>query len=453
MRERWRQAFHLEPPKGWLNDPNGLCWFRDRYHVFFQYCPDSAEGSGAKYWGHYESPDFLSWRFAGIALSPDTEEDRDGVYSGSAVPDGPVLRLYYTGNVKHSGDYDYVTSGRESHVIAVSTPDGKHMSVKYPLLDNADYPADCSLHVRDPKVWREGEEWNMVLGARSLDDRGRVLLYRGGGPKSWSLRAVVERREPFGYMWECPDYFRLDGRGVLSVSPQGLPHGEERFQNVYQSGWFPVSGPLENGELGDFTEWDMGFDFYAPQTFETPDGRRILIGWMGLPDCPYENLTAPLGWQHCLTVPRELFFDGEGRLCQRPVRELDALKRPAHPLEEENKTSLPFALRAEAEGDFSLELEGGPALRYDAGEGLCTLSFPEGSRSSGGRTIRRARLPRCRQIEVLADASSLEFYLDGGAVVLSTRFYPSAPELELRARGLRGALSPMNAMEVTGIGS
>lgn len=84
----WRQAFHLEPPRGWLNDPNGLCWFGGRYHVYFQYCPLAADGSGPKCWGHYESPDLLHWTFTGVPLTPDHPRDADGVYSGSAAADG-----------------------------------------------------------------------------------------------------------------------------------------------------------------------------------------------------------------------------------------------------------------------------------------------------------------------------------------------------------------------------
>ena len=320
----WRQAFHLEPPRGWLNDPNGLCWFGGRYHVYFQYCPLAADGSGPKCWGHYESPDLLHWTFTGVPLTPDHPRDADGVYSGSAAADGGTLRLYYTGNVKHPGDYDYVTAGREGNTLCVETADGRTMGQKRLLLTNGDYPADCSCHVRDPKVWRTALGWRMVLGARSRSDAGRVLLYRSADGLRWQLEAVLEQKPAFGYMWECPDYFELDGQGFLSLSPQGLPHGTYTCQNVYQSGHFAVDGDLAEGRLYSFAEWDMGFDFYAPQTFRAPDGRRILIGWMGIPDADYANPTTALGWQHCLTVPRQVTLQN-GRLCQTPVRELDAL--------------------------------------------------------------------------------------------------------------------------------
>ena len=106
-------------------------------------------------------------------------------------------------------------------------------------------------------------------------------------------------------MWECPDYVEQDGKKFLSVSPQGLKREEFRFQNIYQSGYFPVK---EDGSVDerDFREWDMGFDFYAPQTFTDNSGRRLLIGWMGMPDAEeeYTNKTIDEGWQLCLTVPR-----------------------------------------------------------------------------------------------------------------------------------------------------
>lgn len=160
----------------------------------------------------------------------------------------------------------------------------------------------------------------MVLGARTLDDKGCVLFYSSGDLESWKYDGTLSTPD-FGYMWECPDLLDFDGHEYLSVSPQGLEHGDTKIQNVYQSGYFRYDSGLK-----DFTEWDMGFDFYAPQTFVTPDGRRIIIGWMGIGDIPYSNPTVPLGYQHCLTLPREITVASDGRLLQNPIRELLPLR-------------------------------------------------------------------------------------------------------------------------------
>ena len=79
----YRPQFHLAPPAGWLNDPNGLCELNGIHHIFFQYSPDFPNG-GDKFWGHYETEDFIHYTFTGIFLKPDTPEDRSGVYSGSS---------------------------------------------------------------------------------------------------------------------------------------------------------------------------------------------------------------------------------------------------------------------------------------------------------------------------------------------------------------------------------
>ena len=435
MGKNWRQKLHLEPPQGWLNDPNGLCFYQGKYHVYFQYAPDSAEGKGKKCWGHYQSPDLLNWEFTGIALRPDIAEDRDGVYSGSALIKDGILHLFYTGNVKEAGDHDYILTGRGANVIQVSTADGQNMSEKTVVLRNQDYPDFCSCHVRDPKLWQADGKYYMVLGARTKDDKGCVLTYGSADLKSWQYEGQFSLPD-FGYMWECPDQFDLDGRQYLSISPQGLTPEEFRRQNVYQAGYF-----YQN----EFYEWDYGFDFYAPQIFPAPDGRRILIGWMGLPDIDYQNPTVQLGWQHCLTVPRVLTALPDGRLAQYPAKELEALRQAAGHVAAgtETETTLPFDLETETAGDFTLTIERQLVMEYAAG--VFWLRFADPA-LGGGRESRQLKLERCRKIRILADTSSLEIYLNGGEAVLSTRFYPLADKVSLSLTGLSGRLYEMKGL-------
>ena len=172
MKGKWRQNLHIEPPEGWMNDPNGLCFFDGFYHVYFQYSPGTPRGESVRRWGHYVSPDLLSWKYKGVVLDADIPEDRDGVFSGCALPSGDHIDFFYTGNVMEEGDYDYVLEGRGANVIHVTSPDGSSMSSKKVLLRNPDYPSFCSCHVRDPKVWIEDGIYKMVLGARTKEDKG-----------------------------------------------------------------------------------------------------------------------------------------------------------------------------------------------------------------------------------------------------------------------------------------
>ena len=450
MTDKWRQKLHLEPPRGWLNDPNGLCWFNGRYHVFFQYAPDSAEGGGKKCWGHYESPDLLKWDFVGTALFPDIPEDRNGVYSGSAVIANDTMELFYTGNVKESGAHDYITSGRGANVIRVSSKDGRGFSEKRVLLRNSDYPEYCSCHVRDPKLWEENGKYYMILGARTLSSEGCVLIYESDDLDKWGFVKKISVPD-FGYMWECPDLFDIGGSRLLSVSPQGLPHTEYANQNVYSSGYFR----MENGEPkifdNNFEEWDYGFDFYAPQTFCGPDGRRILIGWMGIGDIPYTNPTVPQGWQHCLTLPREITAAKDGTILQTPVRELKDLRGEelAVPDGSSQSVPLPCELYGKANGSFEITLENAAALTYDGKR--FRLEFISGIVGCG-RTVRSCEIGKCGDIRIIADTSSLEIYLDGGRKVLSTRFYPENEAVNLYVHGISLTGWRLNSMEVNIIG-
>ena len=430
----YRQQFHLQPPVGWLNDPNGLCVYGGQYHAFFQYGPFDVTG-GVKHWGHAVSKDLLHWEPLPVMLYPDEPFDCHGVYSGSALIEGTEMYLYYTGNVKHPGDFDYIKQGRGHNVCLAVSHDGKTVASKQCLLYNKDYPAGLTCHVRDPKVFVYEGKYYMVLGARTLEDKGEVLVLESTDKLHWNHINTLTTPEPFGYMWECPDLFCLDGQWYLAVSPQGI-----QCQNIYGCGYFAVYGDWRaHCTLGEFHEMDAGFDYYAPQSFVDENGRRIQIGWMGMPDADYGNApTVAHGWQHCFTVPRLLTKGENGTLLQTPVPELDA-RRSAAALTlrngEEASLSPCFDLTAAPAGDFALTVARGVELVYTEQDSTCVLQFTDPAQASG-RTQRRTKLSApCRSVRVVGDRSSLEIFLNDGAAVFSTRYYPAAGDVAVKISG------------------
>ena len=430
----YRQQFHLQPPVGWLNDPNGLCVYGGQYHAFFQYGPFDVTG-GVKHWGHAVSKDLLHWEPLPVMLYPDEPFDCHGVYSGSALIEGTEMYLYYTGNVKHPGDFDYIKQGRGHNVCLSVSHDGKTVASKQCLLYNKDYPAGLTCHVRDPKVFAYEGKYYMVLGARTLEDKGEVLVLESTDKLHWNHINTLTTPEPFGYMWECPDLFCLDGQWYLAVSPQGI-----QCQNIYGCGYFAVYGDWRaHCTLGEFHEMDAGFDYYAPQSFVDENGRRIQIGWMGMPDADYGNApTVAHGWQHCFTVPRLLTKGENGTLLQTPVPELDG-RRSAAALTlrngEEASLSPCFDLTAAPAGDFVLTVAHGVELVYTEQDSTCVLQFTDPAQASG-RTQRRTKLSApCRSVRVVGDRSSLEIFLNDGAAVFSTRYYPAAGDVAVKISG------------------
>lgn len=429
-----RQHFHVQPAVGWLNDPNGLCKIGDTYHVFYQYGPFDVTG-GVKHWGHVTSRDLMHWQRQTVMLYPDEPFDCHGVYSGSALVEDGTMYLYYTGNVKYPGAYDYIRQGRGHNVCLATSRDGIHPDSKQCLLYNKDYPAGLTCHVRDPKVFAYEGRYYMVLGARTVEDKGEVLVLESTDKLHWIHINTLTTPDPFGYMWECPDLFAIDGQWFLAVSPQGI-----ECQNIYGCGYFPVYGDWRGTcTLGAFRHADFGFDYYAPQSFADGD-RRIQIGWMGMPDADYTNPT-DFGWQHCLTVPRQLTRAGD-RLLQNPVSELAALHGAARDLPEKKNVTVPpcFDLLAAPAGNFTLTVADGMQLAYNEADGSCTLYFTNAAMAYG-RTSRHVVLDApCRRLRVVGDASSLEIFLNDGAAVLSTRYYPAPGAVSLHLEGCRGTL-------------
>lgn len=463
---RFRQKIHLMPPTGWLNDPNGLCQFGGVFHAYFQYSPFHAEG-GVKMWGHCTSRDMVRWEYQGAVLYPDQPFDCHGVYSGSAFTEDGVMYVYYTGNVKleDRADYDYVNTGREANTVLVTSRDGQSFGPKQLLMRNADYPSDLTLHVRDPKVWKDQGTYYMIQGARTKEDTGQALIFRSADRVNWTLHSRVETEEPFGYMWECPDYFEVSGVKLLSASVQGLEGGVWDDRNVYQSGYFLVEGDILDAagqpadsrpgamqpggsqpgsaqpadrhpgyRLSEYRLWDYGFDYYAPQSFETEDGRRIQIGWMGMPDCEeYTNPTIENGWQHCFTFPREIFVE-DGKVLQRPVRELEEREREIAAETGKGSVSDLFLTEGYQVYDMLVDRISGNRFRAALSEELVLeytdgrfemrfLSQEKGS-ASAGRGLRYVELERLESVRILADVSSVEVFLNNGEYVFTTRYYP-----------------------------
>lgn len=324
-----RPDFHLSARTGWMNDPNGFSYHDGKYHMFYQYHPYDCHW-GPMHWGHAVSRDLLHWEYLPAALSPDEAYDRDGCFSGSAVtlPDGRHL-LMYTGVLQ-----ERLRNGekRDIQTQCLAVGDGIDYE-KYegnPVLDGNDLPEGCShADFRDPRIWRRKDgTYCCIAGNRPADGSGQILLFTSEDGFSWKFKKVfAANNNRFGRMWECPDFFELDGKGVLLVSPQDmLPEG---FEYHNGNGTLCLIGDFDN-KSDTFTEEknqsiDYGIDFYAPQTVLAPDGRRIMIGWMQNWDtCNFRSQN--MSWFGQMSLPRELFIR-DNRLFQRPVRELEKMRR------------------------------------------------------------------------------------------------------------------------------
>lgn len=423
-----KQQYHLEPPKGLMNDPNGLVWFRGKYYVFFQWNRYKKDHSH-KEWGMFCSEDLINWEFCGGAIRPGDTYDCSGVHSGSCLEIGGKLCAFYTGSRKDGNG-----KRNSTQCLAVSE-DGLHFEKKGVVLTT---PKGFTQHFRDPKVIRtEKSGYYMVLGGQKEDGKGSVVLGSSEDGLRWRydhILAEVKEHE----MVECPDLFALDGQYVLLYCLQRRNNEEDQVVSAH-SAYHLVSFDEETGGVKEvdlehgYEMLESGFDFFAPQTFEAPDGRRILFAWMSRMEEEEQENSFGQGDPriHCLTLPRELRLQN-GKLYQRPVRELYGLlgreyevkwTRESHCIIKPARRAWYLKLEKAFGGAFSsrLHLDLGETELYWDGE---TVAFTRQNWVRNEREVRTRTLNRLEKIEVWSDVSSVEVFINDGEAVLSARVFP-----------------------------
>lgn len=364
-----RPYFHVTGGIGWINDPNGFSLYDDEYHLFYQYHPYDTNW-GPMHWGHVKSKDFITWERLPIALAPDEAYDKDGCFSGGAVmtPEGKHL-LMYTGVAKNPED------GKEYQTQCIALGDGIEYEKQAcnPVLTGKDVPEGGSAtDFRDPKVWYDEElnKYFVLVANRAADGSGAVVLYESEDGRNWNYRTTIDVcKNEYGTMWECPDFFSLDGKQVLLISPMDMhPQGLEFHAG---HGTMCILGNYDKSNAVFTREQiqaiDYGIDFYAPQTTLAKDGRRIMIGWMQSWDTS-NHRHQESRWYGQMNVPRELSVSN-GRLIQMPVRELEnyrANKVSYHNVKIQKETSL--------EGVCGRILDMEIVLTPESGSDLCDFT-------------------------------------------------------------------------------
>ncbi|MFB9378027.1 glycoside hydrolase family 32 protein [Kineococcus gynurae] len=315
---------HPRPSTGWVNDPNGVGFWDDRYHVMFQWNPFGPQHH-AIHWGHLSSPDLVHWREEGIALAPRPGGiDETGAWSGVAVVDEDgEPRLVYTA----------VRTGAMDSGVAVAARAGGR------FVAGGDWVAphpEGFLDVRDPfRVEGAGRElW--VQGAGTLSGTGAVLAYEVSEDGGWRLLGpllgvddVPDGLLRQGSIWECPQLFRLGEDWVLLVSWVHRSESGESLGVTAYVGDLDLAGDAPRFRVRAANRLD-GPEFYAPQGFCAPDGRVLLFSWTwegrgtGVLGRAQVDTDAA-GWAGSLTFARELQVQ-DGRAVCRPAAELLALR-------------------------------------------------------------------------------------------------------------------------------
>lgn len=301
------QKIHFKAPNCWINDPNGFIWYKGWYHLFYQCFPYSAHW-GRMHWGHAVSKDLVNWEEKGIALFPSKTDDRSGCFSGSAIEYKDKMYIYYTGVNYTEEDPENINCCINDTFTAaqlmITSEDGMKFDnitdKKTVIPPIEDKKIGDKNHTRDPKVWRGKDAWYMVLGS-TVDKNGRLLFYKSSDLKTWQYLNYCEK-DGFGWMWECPDFFEIDGKGVTIFSPMGFSNDGNGYDSVavcMLSSFDENTGKMELSE--NYQLFDYGIDLYAPQSTTDKDGNRVVIAWARMPEAV---ITEKGEWCGMMCIPR-----------------------------------------------------------------------------------------------------------------------------------------------------
>ena len=436
----WRNNFHIEMPFGLVNDPNGLSYYNNKFHIFYQWNPFGCEHK-TKHWGLVTTTDFVNFTKPKIVLKPENWFDKDGCYSGCGLVKDDELKLYYTGNVKGENNE------RDSYqCVATYYKDG---SVKKEGVIIEKQPNGYTDHFRDPYIFQENEIYYMVLGVQNNDLKGKALIYKSKDSIKWELLGELKTNmQDFGYMWECPGLMKVsDDKYAFIFSPQGLEGEEFKYQNIFQSGYVIGNLDLKETELknhSEFKELDMGFDFYAPQVFNY-NNKNLMIGWIGLPDKDHEYPTSEHGWMYSLTIPRVLEYK-DNILYQKPFEEIENL-RQAQEVNIKNLTCDYYKLNLSSRCvEIMLNLQMNNTnftelkfkfndeyilLTYDKKTQICTID--RNNMHLGGKGVRRFHLNVTDELKLhmFIDNSVMEIYYQDGLEVTTLMYFPGKEQLEI----------------------
>ena len=481
--DKYRPQFHFTPEENWMNDPNGMVYFNEEYHLFYQYHPHGTTW-GPMHWGHAVSKDLIHWENLPIALYPDEYGD---IFSGSAVVDwnnttgffdnSPGLVAIYT----NAGTYPDSNRPRQRQSLAYSKDNGRTW-IKY---DNNPVLSDENIvDYRDPKVFWHSEtnQWVMILATGQT-----VNIYTSPNLKDWEHASEFGSSEgSHEGVWECPDLFKLPvdddekhQKWVMIVSIGDNTTSKEGSRTQYFIGNFDGKS-FVNDNPGKTVLWlDYGRDNYAGVSWSDispKDGRRIYIAWMS--NWRYANEVPTEKWRSAMTLPRELTLkstDKGVRVVQKPVGEIEMIRKDTvsqkdfvvkdteektYPIESLSEVSIEF--EHQGADSFGMTIESSneekTTISYDVKREVLSVDRSESgdnSFSDSFAAVQEASLnvvDNKVKLQVFIDTSSIEVFGNDGEIAVTNLIFPKNQINKLKLFSVNGS-TKVNEFKITDLSS
>lgn len=447
-KEPFRPQYHFTPPIHWMNDPNGLVYYKGEYHLFYQFNPFGNKW-GHMSWGHAVSKDLLHWQHLPLAIP---EEKDTMIFSGSCVVDMNNTSGFATkpGQVPLVAVYTgHIEGKNQSQHIAYSLDDGRTW-IKYnanPVLDLG------KKDFRDPSVFWYAPQKKWVMSVVWPIEK-QVQFYASANLKEWKLMSTFGPAGDTSGIWECPALFEVPVKDQPGKTKWVLMHSPAPYMQYFVGEFDGYT--FKNDNTGDkIYRPDYGPDYYAAIVFNNlPAGHKpVSIGWVNNWNYATEIPTTP--WKSAMSLPRELSakkINNEWVMLQEPVSSLRTLREKplvvgamtvngtktipvkSQQLEINCQFTAPTnsisGVRVAVKGDKYLEIGYDAARkvlyidRSKAGDQTFHPAFAKQSRYETAVAAINGKI----SLHIYLDKSIVEVYANEGEAVMTAQLFPAADE-------------------------
>ncbi|WP_460672501.1 glycoside hydrolase family 32 protein [Larkinella ripae] len=303
-----RPTYHYVSPEGIMNDPNGLCFWQGRWHLFYQGFPPE---DPRVHWGHAVSTDLVRWRDLPYAIYPNPE---DRVYSGSTfVEKNRVIAMYHG-----VGSGTMVATATDPLLLNWTKVGNK------PVIPIPKPGETLPYNVFDPAIWKKGDHYYSVLaGRRPVGPGGKLVralfLFRSPDLATWQYLHPFIENDGYGMVGDdgaCPYFWPIGDKGKYILLHFSHMSGGKYMLGDYDQ----VNDKFIVTDGGNFNHGPMlPNGVHAPSAY--PDGKGGIIAIFNSNEGKTDKT-----WGRIMTLPRLLTLDETGKLRQEPTGDLASLR-------------------------------------------------------------------------------------------------------------------------------
>ncbi|XP_058728686.1 beta-fructofuranosidase, insoluble isoenzyme CWINV1-like isoform X1 [Vicia villosa] len=334
----YRTWYHFQPPKNWMNDPNGPLYYKGVYHFFYQYNPDGATFGKTMIWAHSVSKDLINWTHLNDAITPSFAGDINSCFSGSAtILPGDIPAMLYTGIDEKRHQVQNLAMPKD--------PTDPYLREweKHPQNPLMTAPSEVEeREFRDPSTAWKGKDgkWRVIIGAQNGDE-GKVILGKSDDFVTWTVDPNPFLATQGTGVIECPDFFPVyinSENGVdTSMENSSVRHVLKISYQWTHIDYYLIGKYVSDSDQDKFIPdekysgtWnDLRFDygkFFASKSFfDYAKNRRIIWAWVEETESRQDDIEK--GWAGLQAIPRKFWLDKSGkRLIQWPIEEVENLR-------------------------------------------------------------------------------------------------------------------------------